>query len=64
MLEQKISSLPWLEQKREAEKKEEEEREKNINSGPFGPTPPGTWKPYKSGIYIHLINCVMWCGEP
>lgn len=49
VLEEKLTSLPWLEQKREAERKQEEE-ERNKNPGAFGLAPPGTWKPYVSGM--------------
>jgi len=54
VLEEKVTSLPWLEQKREAERKEEEE-ERNKNPGAFGSAPPGTWKPYVSA-YNHNIG--------
>ena len=48
VLEEKPSSLPWLENRRL-----EEESETKTKEGPFSDAPTAVWKPYVSGKTRH-----------
>jgi hypothetical protein len=57
ILEEKPSSLPWLENKRLEEQAETETKE-----GPFKDAPAAVWKPYVSGNLISVIYTVIKSG--